>query len=76
MFMHNSCKYLCCIYYYVFQRLVLKVGDTVKADDTVLEIETDKVSMPVQSPQDGKIVQFFVKDGDVVKAGQDLFSVE
>lgn len=53
-----------------------KVGDQVKEDDVVCEIETDKTSVPVPSPGAGIIKEHFVKDGDTVKAGQKLFSID
>ncbi|XP_008550536.1 dihydrolipoyllysine-residue succinyltransferase component of 2-oxoglutarate dehydrogenase complex, mitochondrial [Microplitis demolitor] len=53
-----------------------KVGDQVKEDDVVCEIETDKTSVPVPSPGAGVIKELFVKDGDTVKAGQKLCSID
>lgn len=40
-----------------------------------MEIETDKTSMPVPSPGSGIIEEIFVKDGDTVKPGMDLFKI-
>ncbi len=48
--------------------LAVKDGDYVKADDVVLEIETDKVNMEVRAPAAGA-VKFKAKPGDVVKIG-------
>ncbi|XP_034940072.1 dihydrolipoyllysine-residue succinyltransferase component of 2-oxoglutarate dehydrogenase complex, mitochondrial-like [Chelonus insularis] len=53
-----------------------KVGDQVKEDDVLCEIETDKTSVPVPSPGPGVIKELFVKDGDTVKAGQKLCSID
>ncbi|KAK9883872.1 hypothetical protein WA026_004812 [Henosepilachna vigintioctopunctata] len=53
-----------------------KKGDQVAEDDVVLEIETDKTSVPVPSPGSGTIVDTFVEDGATVKAGQELFSID
>ncbi|XP_038077755.1 dihydrolipoyllysine-residue succinyltransferase component of 2-oxoglutarate dehydrogenase complex, mitochondrial-like isoform X2 [Patiria miniata] len=52
------------------------VGDYVKEDDVVGEIETDKTSIPVPSPVSGVIVEFLAGDGDTVVAGQELFRVQ
>lgn len=49
------------------------MGDHVAADEVVMEIETDKTSMPVHAPGAGVIEEILVKDGDTVKAGQNLF---
>lgn len=40
-----------------------------------MEIETDKTSMPVPSPGSGVIEEIFVKDGDTVKPGMELFRI-
>nr|XP_026490694.1 dihydrolipoyllysine-residue succinyltransferase component of 2-oxoglutarate dehydrogenase complex, mitochondrial-like [Vanessa tameamea]XP_026490695.1 dihydrolipoyllysine-residue succinyltransferase component of 2-oxoglutarate dehydrogenase complex, mitochondrial-like [Vanessa tameamea] len=57
-------------------KLDKKVGDAVAADEVVLEIETDKTAIPVMAPDNGIIKEFYVKDGETVKAGQKLFRLE
>lgn len=54
----------------------MKVGDQVRADDNVMEIETDKTTVGVPTPVSGTIEEIFVQDGDTVKAGQDLFRLK
>ncbi|KAL7730836.1 hypothetical protein ACLKA6_003598 [Drosophila palustris] len=56
-------------------RFTCKVGDSFAADEAVMEIETDKTTMPVPAPFAGKISVILVKDGDTVKPGQDLFKM-
>ncbi|XP_026468367.1 dihydrolipoyllysine-residue succinyltransferase component of 2-oxoglutarate dehydrogenase complex, mitochondrial [Ctenocephalides felis] len=56
-------------------KLDKKVGDYVSVDEVVMEIETDKTSMPVPAPEGGVIEEILVKDGDTVKAGQALFKL-
>lgn len=41
-----------------------------------MEIETDKTTVGVPTPVSGVIEEIFVKDGDTVKAGQDLFKLK
>ncbi|XP_011146353.1 dihydrolipoyllysine-residue succinyltransferase component of 2-oxoglutarate dehydrogenase complex, mitochondrial [Harpegnathos saltator] len=53
-----------------------KVGDQVKEDDILCEIETDKTSVPVPSPGPGVIKELFVQDGDTVKPGQKLCTID
>ncbi|XP_053695442.1 dihydrolipoyllysine-residue succinyltransferase component of 2-oxoglutarate dehydrogenase complex, mitochondrial [Sabethes cyaneus] len=53
-----------------------KVGDSVAADEIVMEIETDKTTVGVPSPGHGIIEEIFVSDGDTVKAGQQLFKLK
>lgn len=54
----------------------MAVGDAVAADQNVMEIETDKTTVGVPAPVGGTIEAIFVKDGDTVKAGQDLFELK
>ena len=53
-----------------------KVGDAVTADEVVMEIETDKTTVPVPSPAHGIIEEIYVADGDTVKSGQQLFKLK
>lgn len=57
-------------------KLDKQVGDAVAADEVVLEIETDKTAIPVMAPDNGIIKEYYVKDGETVKAGQKLFKLE
>lgn len=57
-------------------RFTVKVGDQVQADQNVMEIETDKTTVGVPTPVAGTIEEIYVKDGDTVKAGQDLFKLK
>lgn len=50
-------------------------GSFVKADEEVVELETDKVNQVLYAPASGE-VQLSVKKGDVVKIGQVIGSVE
>lgn len=47
-----------------------KEGDNVEADESVLEIATDKVDSEVPSPSSGKILKLLFKEGDVVQVGK------
>ena len=53
-----------------------KVGDKVAADEIILDIETDKVSMEIPSPGDGYITQILVPEGTTVAVGTVLAVVE
>lgn len=46
-----------------------KAGDTVKADEVLLELETDKVSVEVPAPAAGVLSEVTVKEGDTVAPG-------
>ncbi len=48
---------------------LVKVGDTVEADDSILEVATDKVDTEVPSPYSGTLMEVLVEEGQVVKIG-------
>jgi 2-oxoglutarate dehydrogenase E2 component (dihydrolipoamide succinyltransferase) len=50
-------------------KLHKKVGDVVKADELIVELETDKVTLEVNAPSAGVISDLKVKEGDSVKVG-------
>ena len=52
-----------------------KEGETVEADEPIVELETDKVNLEVPSPISGKLVEINSKDGSVVEVGALLGSV-
>ncbi len=47
-----------------------KVGDTVTADEILIEIETDKVVLEVPAPSSGVLSELLVEDGATVAAEQ------
>ena len=52
------------------------VGDEVKADEPIVELETDKVNLEVPSPISGILNEIISKDGSVVQVGTPLGSVD
>lgn len=46
-----------------------KEGDSIKLDETVLEIATDKVDSEIPSPFEGVLIKCLFKEGDVVQVG-------
>ena len=50
-------------------------GETVDADEPIVELETDKVNLEVPSPVTGKLTEINSKDGSTVKVGEILGSV-
>jgi 2-oxoglutarate dehydrogenase E2 component (dihydrolipoamide succinyltransferase) len=46
-----------------------KEGDTVQADEAIVELETDKVNLEVPSPIDGVLSEINSKDGETVEVG-------
>ena len=50
-------------------RWVKNEGDMIAADETVLEIATDKVDSEVPSPKGGKLIKRLFNEGDVIPVG-------
>ena len=46
-----------------------KPGDVVKADEPLLELETDKVTLEVTAPSAGVLAEIVAKDGETVSPG-------
>jgi pyruvate dehydrogenase E2 component (dihydrolipoamide acetyltransferase) len=54
----------------------VKVGDTVKAEQSLLTLETDKATMDVPAPFDGVVKEIKVKVGDKVSDGTLIMTIE
>src|SRR6188508_1565241 len=52
------------------------VGDTISADEAVLEIATDKVDSEVPSEVSGTLTEILFQVNDVVKVGQTIAIIE
>lgn len=49
-----------------------KEGEAVKADEPIVELETDKVTLEVNAPKDGVITKIIVGEGENVEVGATL----
>jgi pyruvate dehydrogenase E2 component (dihydrolipoamide acetyltransferase) len=56
-------------------RFLVKTGDSVKEDQVVLEVMTDKATVEIPTRVAGVIGELFVKEGDMVKVGGQLLDV-
>lgn len=56
--------------------ILKKVGERVDADDSVMEVATDKVDTEVPAPHGGIITEILVKEGDVVPVGNVVIRIE
>ncbi|GLU53918.1 dihydrolipoamide acetyltransferase family protein [Dyadobacter frigoris] len=56
--------------------LLNKEGDSITADDSVLEVATDKVDTEVPSPYSGVLIEWLVKEGDVVAIGSPVAHIQ
>lgn len=53
-----------------------EVGDTIEADEAVLEIATDKVDSEIPSEVDGVLIEKLFEPDDVVQVGQTIAIIE
>lgn len=56
--------------------VLVKVGDTIAAEEPLIELESDKATMEVPSPVAGRIASIVVKEGDRVSEGSVILTVE
>ncbi len=57
-------------------RVLVKAGDTIAKDQPVLELETDKATIEVPSSVAGTIKELKVKQGEKIKVGQVVLTVD
>ncbi|MCT8159446.1 dihydrolipoyl dehydrogenase [Pseudoruegeria sp. SHC-113] len=56
--------------------ILVAVGDTVAAEDPLIELESDKATMEVPSPAAGKVLSIAVAEGDTVSEGSLILTLE
>ena len=56
--------------------ILVKAGDSVKAEDALITLESDKATMDVPSPGAGKVVEVLVSIGDKVSEGTPILKLE
>src|SRR6188508_390711 len=57
-------------------KLLVKPGDMISRDQPIMELETEKASVDLPAPAAGTAKEFQVKEGDTVKVGQVLLTIE
>jgi len=55
---------------------LVKEGEMVKEDQSIVEVMTDKVNVQIPSPKNGTVTRALVKEGEVVKVGQVILVIE
>ncbi len=58
------------------RRWLIQPGDTVKLDQPMLEVETDKAVVEIPAPTAGRVSTIHVKEGTVAKLGELLVSFD
>jgi len=56
--------------------IIVKVGDTIKKEDPLITLESDKASMDIPSTHEGKVTSINLKVGDKVKQGSNILVIE
>lgn len=56
--------------------IMVSIGDTVSADESILLIESDKASVEVPAPEAGVVEKILVNAGDTVANGQDFIVIK
>ena len=56
------------------RRWLIKPGDTVKLDQPMVEVETDKAVVEIPAPLSGRVAALHVQEGQVAKLGEVLVS--
>ena len=56
--------------------VIVKTGDMIKKEDSLITVESDKASMDIPSTHEGKITKIDLKVGDKVKQGSNILVIE
>ena len=56
--------------------ILVKIGDLVKENDSIITLETDKATMEIPAPFSGKVTNLAIKVGDKVTHGDLILTVE
>lgn len=56
--------------------ILVKIGDLVKENDSIITLETDKATMEIPAPFSGKVTNLSMKVGDKVSHGDLILTVE
>ncbi|TNH09978.1 pyruvate dehydrogenase complex dihydrolipoyllysine-residue acetyltransferase, partial [Testudinibacter sp. TR-2022] len=56
--------------------IMVKVGDSVEVEQSLINVEGDKASMEVPSPESGVVKEILVKVGDKVSTGSAMMVFE
>jgi pyruvate dehydrogenase E2 component (dihydrolipoamide acetyltransferase) len=56
--------------------IMVSVGDLIEVEQDLIEVETDKATMPVPSPEAGKVAKILVAEGDTITVGSPLLELE
>lgn len=56
--------------------ILVKVGDIVKADQNLFEVEAGKATVEIPSPVSGTVTSILIKEGEKAKVGQVMLTID
>src|SRR6266851_4658459 len=60
----------------VVSKVLISAGDSVTEDQPVIELDTEKATVEVPTPVGGTVKEVRVKEGETIKVGQVILTVE
>jgi len=57
-------------------RWLKKQGDEVHKGEAIVEVETDKVNVEVEAPEDGLLSEIYAQEGEFIKFGAVVAAIE
>ena len=57
-------------------KVAVQANEAVQSGQTLVELETEKATVPVPAPESGTIKDILIEDGDEVQVGQVIFKLE
>ncbi|MEP3247022.1 MAG: acetyl-CoA carboxylase biotin carboxyl carrier protein subunit [Sneathiella sp.] len=57
-------------------KIEAEIGQALDEDDAILILESMKMEIPVDAPEDGKLTELLVKEGEAVSEGQVIARLE
>ncbi|WP_025898252.1 acetyl-CoA carboxylase biotin carboxyl carrier protein subunit [Sneathiella glossodoripedis] len=57
-------------------KIETEIGQKLEEDDSILILESMKMEIPVDAPEDGTLIEILVKEGDPVNEGQVVARLE
>lgn len=60
----------------LIEEWLVAIGDQVAVDQALASVETDKVTVELPSPVDGRIVELLIDAGEEVRTGEQICVIE
>ena len=57
-------------------KIETQIGQKLGEDDAILVLESMKMEIPIDAPEDGTLIELLVKEGDPVSEGQVVAKIE